>query len=39
MIDHFKKIKKILGEKIASQNAAQELHTIISGSSPQNPNS
>lgn len=39
MIDHFKKIKKILGEKIASQNAAQELHTIISGGSPQNTTS
>ncbi len=39
MTDHFKKIKKILGEKIASQNAAQELHAIISGDSPQNTTS
>ena len=36
MIGHFKKIKKILGEKIASQNAAQELRTMIFGDSPQN---
>ena len=34
MIDHFKGIKKILGEKIAPQNAAQELEKIISGASP-----
>lgn len=39
MIDQFKKIKKILGEKIASQNAAKELHAIISGGSPQNTTS
>jgi lipid-A-disaccharide synthase len=33
MIDHFKGIKKILGEKIASQNAAQELQVIVFGDS------
>jgi lipid-A-disaccharide synthase len=33
MIDNFKGIKKILGEKIAPQNAAQELEKIVLGDS------
>jgi len=35
MISHFRKIKKILGENVASQNAAKELHKIIFGDVPQ----
>ncbi|MDH4258241.1 MAG: lipid-A-disaccharide synthase, partial [Candidatus Aminicenantes bacterium] len=31
MIGHFKRIKKILGKKVASQNAALELQKLISG--------
>jgi lipid-A-disaccharide synthase len=34
MISHFRKIKKILGEKTASQNAAKELQKIIFGDVP-----
>ncbi|UCE22140.1 MAG: lipid-A-disaccharide synthase [Candidatus Aminicenantes bacterium] len=35
MISHFRRIKKILGEKTASQNAAKELQKIIFGDVPQ----
>ncbi len=35
MINHFRNIKKILGEKAASQNAAKELQKIIIGNVPQ----
>ncbi len=35
MISHFRRIKKILGEKAASQNAAKELQKIIFGDVPQ----
>jgi len=35
MISHFRNIKKILGEKAASQNAAEELQKIIFGDVPQ----
>ena len=34
MISHFRRIKKILGEKVASQNAAKELQKIIFGDAP-----
>ena len=35
MISHFRRIKKTLGEKAASQNAAKELQKIIFGDVPQ----
>ena len=34
MIGHFKRIKKILGDKVASENAALELQKLISGNIP-----